>query len=137
MFTTAFITIRPSGMDAQMMGLYLLQNGKDQGKKKENKYDPTKEFCMLDSSLPKRRGQTPEDRARDIEGALDWLRSKAPGAADDDDSIPLFDKIGSVSMSRRSPEQRAKDLDDALNWMRNKGKDDDAFIALCAKVGSN
>jgi hypothetical protein len=55
-------------MDAQMTGLYLLRNGKDQGKKNEDKYDPTTEFRMLDSSLPKRRGQTPEDRARAAQG---------------------------------------------------------------------
>jgi hypothetical protein len=79
----------------------------------------------LNNLLPKKRGQTPEDRAHDIEGALDWLRSKAPGAACDY-SIPSFDKIGSVPISRRSPEQRAQDLEDALNWMRNKGDDDDA-----------
>jgi hypothetical protein len=75
--------------------------------------------------LPKKRGQTPEDRAHDLNGALDWLRSKAPGAAGDD-SIPSFDMIGSVPMSRRSPEQRAQDLEDALNWMRNKGDEEDA-----------
>jgi hypothetical protein len=73
----------------------------------------------LDNLLPKKRAQT-----RDIEGALDWLRSKAPGAAGDD-SIPSFYKIGSVPMSRRSPKQRAQDLKDALNWTRNKGDAND------------
>jgi hypothetical protein len=46
----------------------LHNKGKDDGVN-----DPTGEFRKLDSLLPQKRGQTPADWARDIEGALDWI----------------------------------------------------------------
>ena len=40
------------------------------GKGKSKKYDPTGDFRKLDKLLPKKRGQTPEERAREIEGKI-------------------------------------------------------------------
>ena len=101
-----------------------MRKGKGQGKKKEDRYDPTAGFRKLDTLLAKKKGETPEDRARDIEGALDWLRSQGTSPVGDE-SILSLEKIGTVEMSRRTPGDRALDLEDALNWMRNKGMDDD------------
>ena len=86
----------------------------------DSSYDPTGDFRKLDGLLPAKKGQTPEDRARELEGALDWMRSKGAGPADAD-TLPGFDKVPNMKMSKRTPEQRAKDLSDALNWIR-KGK---------------
>ena len=44
--------------------------------KKDDSNDPTGEFKKVDQLLPKKRGQTPEDRARDVEAVLDWMRNK-------------------------------------------------------------
>lgn len=38
--------------------------------KKDDELDPTGEFRKMDASIPKRKGQSIEDRARDIEGAM-------------------------------------------------------------------
>jgi hypothetical protein len=73
--------------------------------------------------LPKKRGQQPEDRAREVEGALDWMRNNGV-SPDDADSLDTFKQVGTVPTSGRTPEQRGKDLDDTLNWLRNKGKAD-------------
>jgi hypothetical protein len=74
--------------------------------------------------LPARKGQSPEERAREIEATLDWMRNNdiSPAA---NDALDKLDKVGPVSMASRSPEQRVSDLAEALNWVRNKGKDDD------------
>eukprot|EP00934_Nitzschia_sp_Nitz4_P009075 Nitzschia sp. Nitz4//scaffold279_size24496//752//7097//NITZ4_008380-RA/size24496-exonerate_est2genome-gene-0.13-mRNA-1//-1//CDS//3329545391//9065//frame0 len=104
-----------------------MRKGKGKGLKKEDKYDPSGEFRQLDSLLPKKKSQTPEQRAREIEGALDWLRS---GAADPDTVstyVPSFDKTGITPIGRRTPEERATDFQSALNWIRNSGKDDDYY----------
>ena len=66
-------------------------------------------------------GQKPEERARDIESALDWMRNN--GMTPDDGSLPDFRQLGSIPVSRRTPEEKRKDLDNVLNWIRN-GKDD-------------
>jgi hypothetical protein len=82
------------------------------------------ESQQLDSTLRRKAGQTPEERANDMDQALNWMRSKRIDATGDgDDSIPAFDAIGSSAIRRRSsPEEKAKDLQNVLNWMR-KGKD--------------
>jgi len=61
--------------------LQWMRKGKGKGQKKEDKYDPTGEYRKLDSMLPKKKGETPEDRALEIEGALDWLRSQEDAPA--------------------------------------------------------
>merc|ERR1712183_230700 len=50
----------------------------------DEKYDPTGEFRKLDSMLPKKRGQSAEDRAIEIEGSLQWLRNNRDPPSDDD-----------------------------------------------------
>ena len=69
--------------------------------------------------LPKKAGQTPEDRAKDIDKALTWLRN---GGVDDATESPVpapFDKMTSLPIDKRTPEEKARDVEDALNWKRN------------------
>ena len=46
--------------------------------------DPTGEFTGVGQMLPKKKGQNPKDRARDIENTIDWMRSVGIKAAEDD-----------------------------------------------------
>ena len=55
--------------------------------------------------LPKKRGQTPDERAREIEGALDWMRKK--GVDSSDEPVPTFKMLPSVAIARRTPEEGA------------------------------
>merc|ERR1719262_1931445 len=68
--------------------------------------------------LPVKQGQSPEDRARDIENALDWVRQvHSPPGVDE----PIGDKLGSLPslpVSRRTPEERLSQQEDVLNWLR-------------------
>ena len=54
--------------------------------------------------LPKKKGQKPEDRAREVEGALDWMRNKdvKPSEVAPEGT---FQKLGGVPISRRTPER--------------------------------
>merc|ERR1711933_642255 len=94
------------------------------GKGKSKKYDPSGDFRKLDKLLPRTRGQTTEERAREIEGALDFLRSNNT-SSDDDDIIDKYSDLGYIPVSSRTPEQRHKGLQDILNWIRHVGEDDD------------
>jgi len=85
----------------------------------DNTLDPTGEFTKIDQLLPKKKSQKPEERAREIEGTLDWMRNKCLTPSDDVDGAGLFEKLGSVPISRRTPEERKDEVDAALNWMRN------------------
>jgi len=49
---------------------------------------------------------------------MDWMRNKGLAPSDDADG-GLFEKLGSVPISRRTPEERKGDVDAAMNWMRN------------------
>merc|ERR1712176_1052043 len=93
------------------------------GKGKSKKYDPSGDFRKLDKLLPRKRGQTTEERARAIEGALDFLRSNS-ASPDVDDIIDKYSDLGSIPVSSRTPEQRQKDLQDILHWIRHKGEND-------------
>jgi hypothetical protein len=62
-------------------------------------------------------------RSREIEGALDWMRSNGV-SPHDEDAVDKFNKLPSAPVSRRNPEQRAKDLEHTLDWVRNKGNAD-------------
>ena len=76
------------------------------------------DFKRIHQMLPRCKNQTPEDGARDIEGAMDWMRNI--GVKPDEDFLPpKFEKLNSVPTSKRTPEQRVKDVDDVMNWMRN------------------
>lgn len=85
--------------------------------------DPTGEFKKMNSLLPKKRGQSKSDRAKEIEQALDWCRYHGVDMADAV-MTPFFEKVPSIGATGSTPDERAKDLQDALNWLRNKEKDE-------------
>jgi hypothetical protein len=111
--TTRSAEQRTSDLDDALN--WLRHKGEDDGK-----YDPTGEFCKLDGMLPVRRKQSKEERAREIRGALDWLRSMNVGCSGPE-LVPGFGKVPPMKMSKRSPEERTRDLRSAFNWIR-KGK---------------
>ena len=84
---------------------------------KSDSNDPTLEFKKVDQMIPTKAGQTPENRARALEGALDWMRNH--GFAPVDDAPAFNSMIDSVPMSRRSPEERTNDIETIMNWFRN------------------
>ena len=88
------------------------------GTSNASKYDPTGDFKKLDSLIPSKSGQSPMERARELEGALDWCSNNDVSPCDDDFSH-FFNKIGSVPVTERSQEQRANDLSCFLNWIRS------------------
>jgi hypothetical protein len=94
----------------------------NKGKTDEN-LDLTGDFSKLNGFLPMKRDQTLEDRAKAIEGALDWIREQgsADGDDDDDDFPSSFIQFPSTSIAKSSPEQRLKDLENSTKWIR-KGK---------------
>ena len=84
-----------------------LRNGKDVDG------DRTGDFKKVDQLLPQKRGEKPEDRARDIEGALDWMRNNnvtPEEAASPSFSNPGLD--GHLPKAARSPKERKKDVED-------------------------
>ena len=87
---------------------------------KPDDVDMADEFKKIDSMLPRKKGQTPLDRAKEIESALDWCRNKNV-LPSDEPNVPGFEKMPSIPVSKRSPEDRKQDTDDILNWLR-KGK---------------
>eukprot|EP00536_Pseudo-nitzschia_multiseries_P019368 jgi/Psemu1/60330/gm1.60330_g len=76
------------------------------------------EFKIIDEMLPMKKGQSPMDRARSIENALDWRRQSRTVPVVGDGEPVSFDNLGSLSISRRSPEERLKDQENVLNWLR-------------------
>ena len=95
--------------------------------------DPSGEFRKLDNLLPQRANQSPEDRAREIEGKLDWLRH-SQDVVNDDDNGPDgadFSSLSSLPMCKRSPEERARDLSDIMQWIRHKKKE--KYVAKLAQ----
>jgi hypothetical protein len=50
--------------------------------------DPTGMFTWLDSAMPQKAGQSLEDRAKDFEKALSWMRSRGLNPEDDETGIP-------------------------------------------------
>lgn len=56
--------------------------------KRDSMYDPTGEFKRLDSLLPRKRDQSLlDDRARELEGRLDWMRQKCLSPFDESDAL--------------------------------------------------
>ena len=50
-------------------------------------YDPSDTpFETVDSMIPQRPGQTPEDRAKDIDNVLTWMRDNGVDVVDDDNA---------------------------------------------------
>eukprot|EP00536_Pseudo-nitzschia_multiseries_P019205 jgi/Psemu1/59493/gm1.59493_g len=94
------------------------------GKGRNMKDDSSGDFQKLDKLLPKKRGQTAEERGRAIEGTLDFLRSNNVSLDDDDDIVDKYSELGSIPVALRTPEQRNKDLHDVLNWILHQGEND-------------
>jgi len=89
--------------------------------------DPTGIFKQLHASLPKKPGQTLEERAVEITNALNWMRNRGlDPTVDDDESYP---KVGFTPIAGSPAGERSSNLEDALNWLRNKDlvEDDTLF----------
>jgi len=105
-----------------------MRKGKGKGQRREDKYDPTGDYRKLDSMLPKKKGMTPEDRAREIESSLDWLRSQQDIPADEEATIITeseaidLSTLGPAPICVTSPEDRQEELRNIMSWIRNKGK---------------
>ena len=82
---------------------------------------PAHDFKILDQLFPEVSGQKPEERATDVEGALDLIRNKEVSQKEFADSPFLL--TSSVPFSRRTPEQRKNDIIYVLNWLCS-GKSD-------------
>jgi hypothetical protein len=81
--------------------------------------DSTSEVRKIDSILPMKPNQSPDDRAEEIEQVLDWLRTEGVKLTNDEEPTSL-NKIGMPPMPpRRTPEERAKDLHNVMTWARN------------------
>jgi hypothetical protein len=93
---------------------------RNKGETDEN-VDSTGDFSKLNGFLPMKRDQTLEDRAKAIEGALDWIREQGSSADGADDFPSSFIQFPSTSIAKSSPEQRLKDLENSIKWIR-KGK---------------
>merc|ERR1719420_2429612 len=78
----------------------------------------------IDQLLPKKKRETPQDRAEDIEGVLCWLRENNMTLTDDHEPTDFNEIENNLMPNMRSPEDRAKDLDDALTWVRHKDSAD-------------
>eukprot|EP00537_Pseudo-nitzschia_pungens_P018785 CAMPEP_0172408076 /NCGR_PEP_ID=MMETSP1061-20121228/75664_1 /TAXON_ID=37318 /ORGANISM="Pseudo-nitzschia pungens, Strain cf. pungens" /LENGTH=1396 /DNA_ID=CAMNT_0013144193 /DNA_START=15 /DNA_END=4201 /DNA_ORIENTATION=- len=91
-----------------------------QGKPIKPAASPTDEFDAIDQMLPSKKKQSPEDRAKDLEGVLNWMRSNdvSPVPDVEEDKPVGFDKVPSVPVKRRSPEDRKADVDDITEWIR-------------------
>merc|ERR1712118_636655 len=77
----------------------------------------------IDKMLPIKKEQKPDERAKDIEGVLNWMRSNVPSEPFTDDIEKLSSPF--VPMKRRSPEDRQKDVDDISDWIRQGRPSDD------------
>ena len=75
------------------------------GQSKEQKYDPSGKCTKLHKLLPKKRGKTDEERAREIEGVMDWMR-ETDASPDGDDVIEKFSQNRSIPVS--SVQERLK-----------------------------
>jgi hypothetical protein len=78
--------------------------------------DPTGDFQKIDQLFPRKLLQKPEDRACNIEGALDWARNNDV-PPEELASIPNFKKLPQQPSTPRPIVNRQKDLDRTLIWM--------------------
>jgi hypothetical protein len=69
--------------------------------KPTDKGTPTDRSAKIDQMLPRKKHQTPPDRARDIEGALDWTRIFSVVPADDQNVPSVCEQFPSVPVSRK------------------------------------
>merc|ERR1712176_1539575 len=73
--------------------------------------------------LPPKKNQSPDDRAKDVESVLNWMRSNNIPSVSSDETTD-FRNLSSVPIKRKSPEERQKDVDDISDWIR-KGRPSD------------
>merc|ERR1712194_177757 len=94
------------------------------------------EFKGIAAFLPKKEGQSEEDRAAEMADALDWIRSNDVDVNADESAISGFDRFGQQPSVVRSAKAREKDMDDALNWIRgvHAGVDDDAAFSEFKRI---
>jgi hypothetical protein len=96
--------------------------------------DPDGIFMKLDTTLPRKAGQTYADRAGEI--ALNWLHNKGT-AGDDPDGVFMKLDITLPRKAGQSFADRAREMENALHWLRQQGLDldmDDDFSSLFKKV---
>jgi hypothetical protein len=68
-----------------------MRNGKD------DLDDPAGDLKEIDQMLPNKKGQTPLERADDIDTAVNWIRNKGVSPDDDDEDVPGFSKLALLS----------------------------------------
>jgi hypothetical protein len=87
--------------------------------------DPPKEspeaFKKLES-IPVRDRRSPEEKAKDVEDIMEWLRS--PKDKEGLETAP-FQKVDQLLPEKpgQNPKERAKDIDNILTWLRHDGVD--------------
>ena len=83
---------------------------------KKDKFDtPADDFKTLDQLFPETPGQKPEDRAKNLESALDWMRNNNVSPKEFTESPSKFDQLPSIPISRRTPEQSVDTIVEVLN----------------------
>ena len=96
--------------------------------KKDDWKDPTGVFKKVDKLLPEKTRLKPQDRARYVKAALDWMRNKGGQKQEIEGALDWMmkksvshstmllsspiEKLGSIPVSRRTPEDREKDIDE-------------------------
>jgi hypothetical protein len=61
--------------------------------------------------LSVKQGQSIDDRAREIESAMDWCHNTNDDILSDEKyDVPDFKKVNSIPMIQRTPEERSKNL---------------------------
>jgi hypothetical protein len=84
--------------------------------------------------IPQKPGQTPEDRAKDIDNVLTWLRSDGVDLTKDY-SPEAFKKIANIRIpDGRTPDQKANDVEGILKWVRNPKNNERPETAPFEKV---
>jgi hypothetical protein len=81
--------------------------------------DPTiLDFESIGTVQIKRR--SPDDRKKEIDNILNWIRSGKPH---DEDSCEIYCKIDQMLRATKgqTPRDRARNIESALDWMRNTG----------------
>jgi hypothetical protein len=105
--------------------------------KKEDSKEPTDEFKKIDQLMPAKRGQPSENRARDIESALDWMRNKRVLSPTTRVALLLtsWDRFPCLAAVQRIV-PGSKDVDDALTWLRNGKADSEIPLAISRRSTS-
>ena len=73
-------------------------------------------FKWRDAAMPQKAGQLPEDRAKDFEKVLSWMRSCGVNPEDEETHISSFDKLNNLLASHHSPLDQAKEMQAQLSY---------------------